>query len=248
MFDPEYDLMRQSEDTHWWYRTLHDLVDREATAVAKAFDRPRVLDAGCGTGGLLDRLRRAHPGWHLQGLDVSPLAVRHCHARGLDNVMQGDVADLPLADASVDLLISCDVLYHAQVREAEAVMEFRRVLAPGGKLLLNLPAYECLRGRHDEAVAGVRRYTPAAVRSVLAGGGFQVDRLYAWNVACFLPILIWRQASRHRAPQGSDLRALPSSLNTIMACLVGGESRLARRCRWPIGTSIFSVASRPVSF
>src|SRR3954469_11922822 len=101
----EYRKMAGVEDTMWYYRALHRHVERSLAAVL-ASKPVRVLDAGCGTGGLLRRLRTAHPDWVLGGLDFSPLAVELARERpGLD-VAQGSVAALPFPDGAFDAIVS----------------------------------------------------------------------------------------------------------------------------------------------
>lgn len=70
----EFELMRGVEDHMWWYRAVHSNVisslDRNVGTGESV-----LLDAGCGTGGLLRRLTRAKPGWILVGLDAAPQAL-----------------------------------------------------------------------------------------------------------------------------------------------------------------------------
>src|SRR4029078_12981412 len=96
----------------------------------------RILDAGCGTGGMMEVLRREHPAWQISGLDFSPRPTEHTRQRGLTEVTQGSVDALPYADASFDAVVSLDVLYFDGVDEGKAMSEFDRVLKPGGGLRL----------------------------------------------------------------------------------------------------------------
>jgi len=125
----EYRKMAEVEDAMWYYRALHRHVTRSLGRRLGA--AARVLDAGCGTGGLLRRLAEAQPSWRLTGLDFSPLACELARARTGGEVVQGSVAALPFADAAFDAVVSCDVV--CQVADpALAVREFHRVLRPGG--------------------------------------------------------------------------------------------------------------------
>jgi ubiquinone/menaquinone biosynthesis C-methylase UbiE len=102
-----------------------------------------LLDAGCGTGGLLRRL--AALGRPLVGLDFNPSAAARAAAKSGAVAAAGDANRLPFADDTFAALTSCDVLCHRAVDPAAALAEFRRVLAPGGTLVLNLPAYDWLQ-------------------------------------------------------------------------------------------------------
>ena len=71
----EYDLMDAAEDGMWWYRALHAHVIATLAKAPGLGPGCRVLDAGCGTGGLLMRLRQALPGMAATGLEYFPAAA-----------------------------------------------------------------------------------------------------------------------------------------------------------------------------
>src|SRR5882724_7819227 len=97
------------EDAMRYYRALHRHVARSLAAGLPA-GAARVLDAGCGTGGLLRRLHAARPEWALTGLDLSPLAVGLARERTGGEIVPGSIAALPFADAHFDAIVSCDVV------------------------------------------------------------------------------------------------------------------------------------------
>jgi SAM-dependent methyltransferase len=243
----EYNTMRTVEDDYWWYSVLRGLVRYEVGRTAGDMQHPRILDAGCGTGGMLASLRSAFGGAELAAFDLSPLAVQHTRARGFRNVFKASVDHIPLGTASQDAVVSLDVLYHEGADQERAMQEFHRLLVPEGRLIMNLPAFECLRGRHDVAVKNVRRYTPRDVRELHQRHGFTIERLFCWNAWLFLPILLWRQLSRNTrgapTPEAkSDLKQLTPVLNGLLGVLGGLEATLCRAARSPLGTSVFSVA------
>jgi SAM-dependent methyltransferase len=251
MLDHEYETMRQVEDAHWWYRCLRGQVLGDVIAWRGKEPSLTLLDAGCGTGGMLDTLREQAPAeWRLQGVDRSPLAVEFCHGRGLERVVEGDVQALPQADGSCDVVLSLDVIVCGAVNDAVAVAEGVRVLRPGGLMVVNCAAYDFLRGRHDDAVDAVRRYDPARLRRLLEDAGLQILTLHAWNIWVFPWLAIWRFASRHRpAAPGqlvrSDLFRLPGWLERLLTGVARLDFWLARRlnCRW--GTSMYALAIKP---
>ncbi len=236
----EYENMRRVEDDHWWYAVLRGLVVESLSADLKP--GAQVLDAGCGTGGMMARL--SHKPWPVQGVDLDPSAVLACQLRGLAEVHQADVSCLPFADERFDAVLSLDVLYHQCVNQETALTEMRRVLKPGGLLILNLPAFECLRGSHDAAVCGVRRYKACHVQKLLRFHSMEVKILHPWNASLFLPILLHRLWSRIQLRQTSDLRLPPMWLNELLARLGHLDARICRRLHLPFGTSWFVVARK----
>lgn len=246
MLAHEYQTMRTVEDTYWWYSTLRSMVVREARSRLTS-DTARLLDAGCGTGGMMARLREANSQWKIAGLDLSPDAVQITRERGFEDVTSGSVSELPFNNGSFDGLISLDVLYHDGVDQEKALAEFARVLKPGGFFVLNLPAFKALAGSHDIAVKGVRRYTTSDVRELLSATGFRVQTLQYWNAWLFLPILAWRTISRSFHSKDSeeaksDLSTLPGVVNGTLAAVSGIDARICRMTHWPFGTSVFAVA------
>lgn len=251
MNEQEYALMRRVEDSHWWYAVLRETVAAEVKAHLAGRPDARILDAGCGTGGMMEVLRRENASWQISGLDFSPQAIGHTRQRGFSDLTQGSVDALPFQDESFDAVVSLDVLYFEGVDEAKAMGEFHRVLKPGGVLLLNLPAFGVLRGRHDVAVSSARRYTPSQVRGLLDRCNLERLRVHCWNLWLFLPILGWRLLSRAFQPQDtskskSDLSMSPAFLNAALTAFARADMALCRAIRSPLGTSVQAVARKPV--
>lgn len=229
----QYDLMRQVEDEHWWYQVLRGQV---VHALGRMVPQGKsLLDAGCGTGGMLAKLSA----WEAQGCDLAAEAVEHCRARGLERVVVSSVHALPYADACFDAVLSLDVLYHAQVDEHLALSEMRRVLKRDGVFILNVPAFDCLRGAHDVAVDGVRRYRLRGIKRLLRHHGFEIVQAHYWNAWLFLPLLLRRSISQRAE---GDLAMPPRWLNALLT--MGGEldAALCRLTRMPFGTSLHLVA------
>ena len=231
----QHQLMREVEDAHWWYQVLRGLVVAALQRHVQS-DR-RLLDAGCGTGGMLARLHA----WETHGCDLAAEAVELCRERGLHQVLVSSVHEMPYEDGIFDAVLSLDVLYHARVDPVRALAEMRRVLAPGGLLVVNMPAFECLRGAHDHAVEGARRYRLRSLIRLLAAQGFDIIEAHYWNSWLFLPLWLRRHLSRAEA---GDLALPPAWLNRVLASAGHADAALCRRLRIPFGSSVFLVARR----
>ena len=239
--------MAAAEERLWWYRGLRSLVVRSLTHHLPAGVQPLIVDVGCGTGGTFKTVRAALPGVRYVGLDLEPKALAHCRARGISDLIQGSAADIPLRPQSADALVCLDVLCYRGIDPAAALGRFFEVLKPGGVLLVNLPAFECLRGEHDLAVGIARRFRAPQLRALCQGAGFEILLLSYWNTALFLPLWAWRQLSRSaREDQAtSDTARSPRWLNHLLAGLVLVEVGLTRWICWPWGSSVFVAARRP---
>jgi SAM-dependent methyltransferase len=240
----QYLRLRRVEDRHWWYLGTRAI----ARDVLAGLPLPRgglVLDAGCGTGGnaaLLGRFGR------VVGLDVAELALDLARERGLPRLTRASVADLPFGEGTFDLVTSFEVLYHRSVGDdVGALREFRRVLRPGGWLVVRLPALGWLRGRHDEAVHTARRYTRGELRAKLRRADLEPIRLTYLN-SLLLPLAAARRiADRLGRAEGDDLGPTPPLATAGFRAALALERQLLRRCDLPLGVSVMAIARRAPS-
>ncbi len=119
------------------YRYYNARSHREILRQLGVLDDACVVDAGCGTGLLLERIARRAPNTKRVGIDPSPemLAVARQRLPADTRLLQAGSEALPLGTQSVDLLVSSSSL-HCLPDAGPAIAEFSRVLRPGGRLIL----------------------------------------------------------------------------------------------------------------
>ncbi|HSE39206.1 MAG TPA: class I SAM-dependent methyltransferase [Acidobacteriota bacterium] len=236
----EYETLYGVEAEHWWYRALHKSILHALTRAFSDQSKIRVLDAGCGTGLLLQKIRQ-----DAIGIDYSQHAVKFCAQRGLKNISRASVETLPFSDQSFDAIISADVLYHKNVAsDHQALKQFHRVLKPDGVIILNLPAFEFLRSSHDRAIHTQRRYTKSQLRTIIESAGFKVEKLYYRNSLLFPVVALIRLLRKGKEESESDV-VLPSKLvNAILTKVLFLDDWLARKIPFPAGISLFCAARR----
>lgn len=240
----EYRRMAELEAAMWWYRALHAHLASHLAALGLP-GGGRLLDAGCGTGGLLRYLKDALPALALEGVEFDPEAAALAREKSGLPVTVGSVNALPYASAGFDAIVSADVLCHAGVQPAQAWAEFLRCLKPGGWLLLNLPAYGWMASAHDRHVHNARRFTAGAARADALAAGFAPVRAGYWNSLLFPLMLLHRLTSG--AKQTSDVQAYPPWLDRSLFAVTALERRLhGMNIRLPFGGSVWILARKPL--
>ncbi len=245
MHTDEYLKLAEVEDRMWYFRSLHAHVAR-LLATAGVARNAAVLDAGCGTGGMILRLRAQQPAWKFSGIDFMPLACELTRKRcGADvEIREASVTALPFGDASFDAVVSADVI--CQVVAADvAVKEFFRVLRPGGVVVINVPAYMWMWSYHDDSCETKHRYTRPEIEALLRGAGFEARGTTHWNALPFP--LVWAKRKLFRsAKDTSDVKQYPAVIEAGFGAMMAVEHAWLRRGgRWAWGTSVLAVARKP---
>ena len=154
--------------------------------------RLQILDIGCGTGAMLDELA---PFGTVVGADFSPEALQFCVTRGVGvDLTRADVRRLPFADASFDVVTAMDIIEHIDDDKA-ASCEIFRVLKPGGRLYVTVPAFPSLWSEHDEALHHYRRYTVPRLKDLFQRVGLSINKVSYTVTTLFPPIWVYRQIS-----------------------------------------------------
>jgi SAM-dependent methyltransferase len=163
----------------------------------------------------------------------------------------GSVLALPFADASFDVVSAFDVLEHCDPEDA-ALHEMRRVLVPGGRLLLSVPAYQWAWSGHDVANGHHRRYTRGRAVAAVEKAGFRVLRS-TYGFAAVFPAFAAERALRavqnrvgSSGPDGPadvvDLPAVPPLVERTLLGLCRLDRRALARRDLPFGSSVFLAA------
>jgi SAM-dependent methyltransferase len=232
----EYALMDAAEDRMWWYRALHARLCDALMGV-----HGRVLDAGCGTGGFLAALRTHRPDLLGFGLEWDQTAATRARTKSAAAITRGSTNTLPFAGDTFDAAVAADVLCHAAVDPRATLAELYRVLRPGGRLIVNMPAYQWLLSAHDRRVHNVRRLTAGTTATMLRQAGFERVRARYWN-GLLLPLMIMQRKILARGDAMSDVAPFPPRLDAILHGITEFERRLPFPL--PAGGSVLAIAEK----
>jgi SAM-dependent methyltransferase len=235
-----YEEFAAVEREHWWFQGRRAIV---ADVLERWLPPPplRILDIGCGTGEMLDML--THFG-DVLAMDSSPAAVAFCHERfgTTAEVVQGYVPDdLPTGEL-FDVVSAFDVIEHLD-DDRVALRRLRSLTAPGGMIVVTVPAFQFLWSAHDVRNHHRRRYTRPELRARLLEAGYEVPLISYFNTFLFPPAALGRLLQRLRRVDHTPATfSLPSSpANAGLKRVFAAERFVLRRGRFPFGVSILAI-------
>ena len=244
MEEQEYAKMARADDSMWWFGALH----RNARYLLRRFhsNTPAdVLDAGCGTGGLLKFLRSRESLHRYQGLELYEPASRIAASRAGCKVVTGSVHELPFAEASFDAILSTFVLSQKGVDIDRAVTESLRCLRPGGTLIVLDAATPWLKSYHDEHVGVVRRFRRHDLCKLLCSHTFSVSYCSYWSTFLF-PLVVARRKVFCSEQSESDVKDYGYVADAVFGSIMTAERAFLRAgCTFPFGVGIMAVGVKP---
>lgn len=238
------DAIVDCEDHHWWHtgrrRIVSDMVER-----LRLPPNSRLLDAGCGAGGMLDTLSIFG---EVSGLDMDPEKAALARRRGYDDIREGVVERLPWDEEMFDLVTLLDVLEHT-ADDRVTLNELHRVVRPGGYLLVTVPAYQALWSSHDVVNHHYRRYSRRALRAAAGGAAWSVERITFFNALLLPPAIAVRLAQKLRresaAQHTPDAEIGPRWLYPALEMPLRAEASWLRRdLNLPVGLSLLALLRR----
>lgn len=221
----------------------------KGTALARG---DRVLDVGAGDAWLAASVQRA--------FDVTVTCWdRHYTDADLQSLTaQGLHPCRAAPEGPFEVVMLCDVLEHAEDDRALLATAVER-LKPGGRLLVTVPAWPALFSAHDRALHHHRRYTPAALRTLLEGAGLVLDESGGLFHSLLAPRALSVLGERLGERLGIPLRETVAGVGAwrgsawltgaFVAALTAEQrlTHLAARLRLDVpGLSAWALATRPI--
>jgi SAM-dependent methyltransferase len=233
-----YDRMAEIDGGHWWFvarrRIISALIRRQVTLPTPA----TILEVGAGTGSNLTMLQSLG---HVDAIEPDAGARELASRRGGFEVGGGLLPDeVKLVDGRYDLIVLLDVLEHIE-DDVGSLRVLRRKLAPGGRMVLTVPAAPWLWSAHDIAHHHKRRYTAATLRATFAAGGLRVRHMSHFNTLLYPLVAAARIVGRITGREGSDDAMPPAPLNWLLEHVFAAERYWVTRGTLPFGVSLLAV-------
>ncbi len=247
----EYRMMYEAEEKLWWYKILHEKVLNEIQNKFRENKQIKILDAGCGTGGLISFLIK-HGYENIQGFDYSEDAVSFCEERNL-NVRQADITNFEsiFAKENFDVIVNDDVLYQFDNATIKNIFRtFHSILKSDGIIITNNNAFTIFYGTHDIAVGGKQRFILSDFEKSFSDLHLKIVYYSYWSLILSPLILIVRLIQRFQLKLNiialknikSDVTVPLNFINNFLYQVVKVEERLFRKGIF--GSSLFMVLKK----
>jgi len=226
---------------HWWLTGKYEIICRFFQNYGGGCSS--VLDVGCGPGNLMQKILPLTDG-HVFGLDLAPRALKYAKGLDLQNLILGDMTQGPFKGGSIEFVLAIDVCEHVS-DDLGLLQEIYRILKPGGRTLLAVPAHPILWGEHDERFGHFRRYYLRDFQNLVKRAGLSILKISYMQSYFFLPMLFFRKVKAISKSGTQDFFPFPPTLNRLLHRIVAAEYYLLVRHCLPIGTNIICVAEKP---
>lgn len=250
----DFDRLAAAEDRHFWFRSRNRLLKTVIADLVKVFPAGyQVLEVGCGTGYVLRMLEQVCHNGNVAGVDLFEEGIAFARSRVRCPLIKADIQNLPF-ERPCNLIGLFDVLEHI-ADDGAALRNLAARLAPGGSLVLTVPAHMSLWSHFDVYSQHYRRYSMASLTNVLKAAGLRVAYMTQFMSALYPAMWLRRKLAvdaeaikndpeKTRSQSLKDLQ-VGTIANTLFGALLAWEPYAVKwRLPIPLGTSILAVAER----
>ncbi|WP_422358875.1 class I SAM-dependent methyltransferase [Reichenbachiella sp.] len=238
-----HELIKDCEEGSFWFKHRQDSI----SFLTAHYEISSLLDVGGGNGRLSSHLQKR--GIECTLLEPGKQAIINAQSSGLQCLICSSLNEAKFKDNSWEAVGIFDVLEHIESDEA-FLQEIHRILKPGGRLFLTVPAYQSLFSDFDREVGHFRRYTLADLRNKLNAIGFNINyKTYLFSVLP-VPIVILRLLFKKRQADKQIKRNKEhfkdrAFIHRVMSFILSPEKWLVK-WRWliPFGSSCLVVAQK----
>lgn len=239
-----YDQIYKNEATYWWFKGRRKLLEDIFNKLPKKSSL-KILDIGCCTGYNLHTLEKFG---EVYGADIEKKAVEYCKKRGFKKIsLLKNGLKLPFKSNFFHVITCLDVIEHIE-EDKKYLEELRRILKPGGTLVLFVPAINLLWSQLDVRSHHIRRYSKSSLSKIAKAAKFIISDARYFNYLLFLPVLPIRLFQKipffKNNGLGADLVVRNKLVNKILYFIFFIDVWSIKWLSPPVGISILLIAKK----
>lgn len=234
----------QHEETHWWFTARKEILKNFIIKIIKKknYALPlQILNVGPAGGSTTIMLQSFGK---VKSLEYDDDLFNYSKNERKLDIDKGSITDLPYQKEIFDIACAFDVIEHVE-DDKKAMAELKRVVKPGGIVLLTVPAFQFLWSRHDEVNYHFRRYTKKRINQIGKNAGLTIFYSSYFNFFLFLPIFAARMLGKFNSKQEKksdfDEFKINKTSNKILHSIFKIEKKILFPFRFPFGVSVFSA-------
>lgn len=237
--------MAEREQKYWWHVGRLKIIEQYLALATNNNNSPsknKILNVGCGTGGTLPSLEKFGT---VQNVDVSDDAINYMKKLGY-KVQKVNGIELPYKDKSFSIVGAFDVLEHID-NDTDALREWSRVLKPGGRVVLTVPAYMWLWSDHDVSLHHFRRHTKKSIHQKAKAAGLKPVKI-SYAIVFSLPLVsgfrVLNKLLRRKTDSETSYVDIPEWTNNLFSRFLSSEAVGHKYISFPLGTSVIAILER----
>ena len=232
-----YKDMAELQEHHWWFKARKEILGR----VLHGIDLPEnceILEIGCGTGGNLSMLASLGT---VYGMEMNKQAAQYAKQSSGQPVLEGALPGPIPYQQQFDLVCLLDVLEHIEDDDS-ALAAIKPLLKPGGRIVLTVPAYQWMFGKHDVLLHHFRRYTKRSLAERCTGNGITINKLSYFNTMLFPLAAVARIIDRLSSGKQSTGYNIPHRIvNSLLFRIFRIEKFFLKHWNLPYGCSLIML-------